>query len=298
MDNIKIASVIVTYNRKDLLKKCLEANINQSYKLADIIVVNNASTDGTELLLEQFKNDNKDSNITIYNLGSNLGGAGGFNEGIKCAIKKNYDYYWIMDDDTIPNRDCLEKMVEKIHLVENNLGFLCSNVRFSDGNACIMNTPSVEPIWNHNADKGLIELKSASFVSILIRGTVIKEIGLPIKEFFIWGDDTEYTERITKNFKGYMVIDSIAHHLMKDNKPVNIIEDNPERIERYFYEYRNKFFISKKYGFGAVLRYFKFVLRCSYNVITKSKSYKLKRLKSIYKGFFAGITFNPKIESC
>lgn len=298
MKEVKVASVIVTYNRKDLLIKCLTANVSQSYKVSEIIVINNASTDGTEVLLDKFKTDNPNSNITIFNLESNLGGAGGFNEGIKRAIKKNYDYYWIMDDDTIPEEDCLEKMVEKLYLVEDNIGFMCSNVRFNDGNACIMNTPSTNHIWNHYAHKGLIELKSASFVSILINGEIIKKIGLPIKEFFIWGDDTEYTERITKNFKGYMIIDSIANHLMKDNKPVNIVEDNSERVARYFYEYRNKFYISKKIGLKAVLKYFIYVIKSTINVLLKSESHKGQRLNSIYKGFFAGILFNPKIESC
>lgn len=298
MNEIKVASIIVTYNRKDLLIKCLEANVNQSYKLSEIIIINNASTDGTEILLEEFKKDNKDSNITVYNLDSNLGGAGGFNEGIKRAVPKKYDYYWIMDDDTIADINCLKNMIEKIDIVKDKLGFLCSNVRFSDESACIMNTPGVEPIWNHHSDKGLIKLQSASFVSILINGDVIKEIGLPIKEFFIWGDDTEYTKRITKKYNAYMVVDSIAHHLMKDNKPVNIVEDNPERIARYFYEYRNKFFISRKLGTNEVIRYFMYIFTSTYKVIFKSDSCKIKRLKSIYKGFFAGIVFNPKIESC
>lgn len=294
--DIRVASIIVTYNRKDLLIKCLEANLRQSHKLEEIVVINNASNDGTHEILEDFKKENRDNNITIINLESNIGGAGGFYEGIKYSITKEYDFYWIMDDDTIPQKDALEKMLEKNNELNEKIGFLCSNVLFKDNTPCLMNIPAPYYIWNEHINNGVVRLESTSFVSALIKKEAIKEVGLPIKEFFIWGDDSEYTRRISKNYNCYMVSDSIVHHLMNNNSYVDIVTEGENRLGRYFYEYRNKFYISRKRGSKYVIEYLIYLVSSIIKVILKSKSKKLNRLKYILKGFIAGLFFNPTIE--
>lgn len=89
------AALIVTYNRKELLKQSIEALL-RSETPCDIIVIDNASTDGTETALEPFIGSGR---ISYHNTGANLGGAGGFNFAIKTALKQGYEYMWIMDDD-------------------------------------------------------------------------------------------------------------------------------------------------------------------------------------------------------
>ena len=91
-----IAACVVTYNRKDKLVKCLHALLNQTYSDFQIIVVDNASTDGTKDAIQEFIQNNQ---IRYYNTGKNLGGAGGFNFAIKNVANK-FSYLWIMDDDT------------------------------------------------------------------------------------------------------------------------------------------------------------------------------------------------------
>ena len=67
--------------------------------------------------------------------------------------------------------------------------------------------------WYRKLSNGLIKIEAATFVSLLINGEAIKKCGLPCKDFFIWGDDTEYTTRITRNFgPAYMVGKSVAIH--------------------------------------------------------------------------------------
>lgn len=128
-----IVAVVVTYNRKVLLNKCIKSLKAQTYPL-DILIIDNASTDGTA---DMFK---KDMERTIYyNTGANIGGAGGFNVGIKIAAKLGYNYYWLMDDDTIPQIDSLEKLVWADRYLNGDYGFLASNVLWKDGSICIMN---------------------------------------------------------------------------------------------------------------------------------------------------------------
>ena len=94
---MKIAAVVVTYNRKEYLLNNISHLLNQENNNLDIIIIDNASTDGTKDAIEEFIINNQ---VIYVNTGMNLGGAGGFNYGIKFAYELNYDYIWIMDDDT------------------------------------------------------------------------------------------------------------------------------------------------------------------------------------------------------
>ncbi|MDM0818957.1 glycosyltransferase family 2 protein [Clostridium perfringens] len=290
---MKVCAVVVTFNRLELLKLCIEKLLNQSKKLDEIMIINNASTDGTKNYLESLNIQN----LTVINLEKNVGGAGGFNEGIKLAYKKEYDYIWIMDDDTIATKCALNNLINKINeLKSESIGFVCSNVLYKDETACVMNVPKVKNIWNTYASDGAIEVESASFVSILVDIKAIKAIGLPIKEFFIWGDDIEFTKRVTSKFKGYMVTNSIVYHYMNSNKGVDIVEENGERINRYFYQFRNRLYTHKKRGIKFIIKYLIFVIKTIIKILFRSKGYKLKKISIVLKGALSGIFFNPKIE--
>ena len=78
----------------------------------------------------------------------------------------------------------------------------------------------------------------ASFVSLFIKASVIKQLGLPIKEFFIWTDDWEYTRRISRKYNCYLVNKSVVTHKSKSNMGADIINDSEDRLDRYKYIYR------------------------------------------------------------
>ena len=104
-----IASVVVTFNRKRLLEENISALLNQDGIDTDIIVVDNASTDGTRELIGNFKSIYP-GRIFYINTGKNIGGSGGFCIGINEAIKRGYKYAWVMDDDTIPESGALKSL--------------------------------------------------------------------------------------------------------------------------------------------------------------------------------------------
>ena len=99
-----ICAVIVTFNRKELLLNCLNALKQQTHTLDHIVVIDNASSDGTTdfLLKNNWKNNDY---FTYISLPKNQGGAGGFYEGIKYAIAQEFDYVWLMDDDGFPSKN-------------------------------------------------------------------------------------------------------------------------------------------------------------------------------------------------
>lgn len=292
----KVNAVVVTYNRLELLKKTINKLREQSFGLNRIIIVNNASTDGTEKYLEEIN----DEYIDVYNLEKNLGGAGGFHYGIKKAYECECDFVWIMDDDTICSNTALEELVKAYDLISENqnrkIGFLSSDVRFTDEQPCLMNIPATAYIYNEFLEDGIVQVTHTSFVAMLIPSYVIKEVGLPYKEFFIWGDDGEYSTRILQKYLGYLVGKSVVYHYMKENKGVNIFDTPEDRIGRFYYFYRNWTFTKKsrwkKEGRKEVLRNIRLVLK----IAKSNTSFKRKKIITIIKGTIDGWNFKANID--
>lgn len=294
----KVAAVVVTYNRKALLLENIESLLNQTVSdLLDIVIVDNASTDGTKEALEQYVNDGK---IIYENTGANLGGAGGFNFGVRTAVEIGYEYLWLMDDDTIPQQDALEMLLDSKNKLKDKFGFLSGNVLWKDGTPCLMNKQKkynkVVDIINSKDD--LIAVTQATFVSLFVSADVIKKVGLPIKEFFIWGDDVEFTRRISiiHKYPCYCVKNSIVKHLMNENTGSNIAIDVPERIDRYRYAYRNEYYTYRQVGINGLIYYF---AKCGFNllrIIFKGNGYKFRRCKVLINAMLEGSSFNPNIE--
>ena len=115
-------------------------------------------------------------------------------------VEKGYDYVWIMDDDTMVKENALDELLKAKEILKGNFGFLCSDVRWIDGSACAMNVPNIDENWIQDSaylENGIVKVKQCSFVSCFIPSRVVKKVGLPIKEFFIWGDDAEYTKPVS-----------------------------------------------------------------------------------------------------
>lgn len=295
---MNVIAVVVTYNRKELLKECIEAIVKQSYKVDKIIIVDNNSTDGTE----EYLNTNKILEIPeviLHKLEKNIGGAGGFYEGMKLSLNYNPDWVWIMDDDTIPTNNCLEELLESIENIDkkSKISFLASSI-YGESKE-FMNVPIVDtsdsgngyPSFYKYLDKGLLKIEMATFVSLLINVEAIKKCGLPCKQYFIWGDDSEYTMRLTRNFgEAYMVGNSIAVHKRKLSKALKLNdEENENRIKMYYYMIRNTLintneYYGKKKLIKQILIDFKEILR----ILFKSNcKFRFKKIKIIIKGINA-----------
>lgn len=289
MQKNNIIAVIVTHNRVDKLKKCIESLSKQVYKEFDIIVVDNASTDDTQVFLSE----NKIKNICMK---KNEGGAGGFNYGIKYSVKHGYSYCWIMDDDCMPTENALLELVNaKNDLKDLEFGFLASKVLWTDGKLCEMNRPKL--IKNNKPSK-YKRVSQSTFVSMFIPVVVVKKYGLPIKDFFIWGDDIEYTRRIAVRNKvpSFLVENSIVIHDTETNDGSDISKDKIDKLKRYNYAYRNENYLYRQEGIKGLFFY---ILKCIYNcikIIIYSKDKRAVRIFTILKNLVLGLFFNPTIE--
>jgi len=233
-----VCAVVVTYNRKDLLRECLQAVTGQSRAPDTVLVVDNASTDGTpDMLRAEFPA------AELLELATNEGSAGGFHEGMKAATARGFDWLWVMDDDTIPNPDALELLLDSR---EHLNGFrepalLASKVLWTDGSMHPMNWPGpAMEDFNHFVDgveRRVMPIRANTFPSLLVRREAVEKYGPPRKGFFIWADDIDFTQRILRHEAGYLIPQSVAVHKTKTaHKPW-------EGGERFYYAVRNGLFI-------------------------------------------------------
>lgn len=294
---VKVNCVVVTYNRLILLKECIEAVLSQTYTVAKIIIVNNASTDETREYLDSLQNQM----FEIINLTKNIGGSGGFNVGIKKSIEIASDWTWVMDDDTIPLPNALEELIIRSDVIKS-IGFLCSKVLYSDGSIHLMNIPTPQTLHNtvylEYIEKGILLVKTCSFVSCLINNTAIRAVGFPIADFFIWGDDVEYSGRITSSgFFGMFVWSSHVIHKTLRNYNVSIQDATKDIFWKFYYGERNNiYFLRRDHSLLKFIKlYIKTIIRKCF-LCLKNKNGGLKLLKIVLKGCIAGLFFNPKIE--
>ncbi len=289
----KIVAVVVTYNRKDLLIECLEHLLNQTFNTFDILIIDNHSTDQTKNAIENYLYNPR---IIYKDTGSNLGGAGGFQYGIKEAYNLKYDFVWLMDDDSLSKPETLQKLVEAYDELDHP-GFLSSKVLWTDGELCKIN------IQRSGLTKNITEFNEkyipaaiASFVSLYVSMDVIKDVGLPIKEFFIWTDDWEYTRRISLKYKCFVVTDSEVIHKTKSNNGANIAIDSEDRVERYRYAYRNEMYLYKREGIKGIMHVLARTPVHIIRILIYSETKKQYRIGIIIKSTLDGIKFDPRIE--
>ena len=290
-EELRIAAAVVTYNRKELLAECVGALLEQKYPM-DILIIDNASTDGTRQELEELICQGK---VQYINTGANLGGAGGFHVAVKEAVSRKYDYIWLMDDDTIPEKDALSALVQALKDTKGNFGFLSSKAVWKDGNVCRMNEQKFLDSEVINGKK-FTKCRQATFVSLFLPSRVVLQIGLPIKEFFIWGDDVEYTRRISEKYVCYYVPESVVLHKTANNEGSNIATDDVSRMDRYRYAYRNEVYIARKENLSRKLYQISKIAFHIVRVILKSHGYRWKKIKIIVGASVEGLKFRPSVE--
>lgn len=238
-----VAAVIVTYNRADKLGKVIENVLAQDRPADQVVIVDNASTDDTATVLDQYEDR---PTVDIVRLTENTGGAGGFATGMAHAYERGADFVWIMDDDCYADPDALRELLDGLSAAEDQMGlrlpFACSVVRWSNGDICEMNNPETTWDWGkllvHGQSNVLVN--ACSFVSVMFPRWAITQFGLPLSEYFIWFDDQEYTRRVTAAGPGVQCLKSGVTHDLGVNRGVNFADVNAANLWKFTYGVRNE----------------------------------------------------------
>jgi GT2 family glycosyltransferase len=141
---------------------------------------------------------------------------------------------------------------------------------------------------------GLLEMKTLTFVSFLVSTDLVRKVGLPLKEFFLWADDTEYCLRLARFAKLYQVGKSRTKHLKSGDASQRVfVEEDPRKIAQYHWLYRNRLFVNLKYDGLSSPTTIQFIYRSFRDVIMSIQSGKLARVKcqTILYGLWSGVAF-------
>ncbi len=288
MEN-KTLILIVTFNRLNDLKICIESLKCQTYKNFDILVVNNGSSDGTKEWL-----DCQTDIISIHQ--PNTGGAGGFYTGMKYMYDNGYGWLLMMDDDGIPDKDELKNLIENYDEAKSlNSGKDCIV------NALVVNKDVPEELafnWGVNSSRSLLTKDYPSdyifdgihpFNGTLIKRSIIEKNGFIKKEMFIWGDEEEYMARTKANGFGTMTICSAIHrhpkekgvkgYLLPWSKKLYVLV-KPQKMSHIFY--RNKGYIYSHFDEKRHLLWKFFICHFFYN-FTHFRFAELCKLVTYYR---------------
>ncbi len=282
----RVAAITVTFNRSQTLKKTISSLSRQhSDSLEKIIIVdNNSNQEHKNKINEIAKIDKR---IEVIYLNENLGGAGGFHAGIEYVKNNyNYDWYWIMDDDAYPRTDCLANLLSNID--NENIGFLAPLIfgvekeKYQLYHHKKVSNNLISDVKLYNKYEDIPEkskVQANAFVGPLINANVVKQLGNVDKDLFIYGDDTEYTYRIARNFECYLIRDAIIDH-------EDILHGTSNLISRkdwwkQYYKYRNRYLFINKYSEHCLKRVYSNLLLTIYiGLIAINEMFKKHEIKT------------------
>ena len=249
-----VAVVVVTHNRAELLARLLDGLAAQTRRPDAVVVVDNASTDGTAELLAS-RGDLPLHVITQ----DNLGGAGGFHAGVRAAYDAGWDRVWLVDDDVLPAPGCLEALmsIDEDCLIagrEDLAGALVEKaaVEFDLRNPLAIHPKraTVDAVYPDRASMPpLVEVQNVAFEGFMARRSVVEEIGFPDPAFFIFYDDAEYAVRARRAGRRIMgVRDAVLVRQLDFNQQHDLSG------WKGFYMYRNLFVVHLRHGENLLVR--------------------------------------------
>jgi rhamnopyranosyl-N-acetylglucosaminyl-diphospho-decaprenol beta-1,3/1,4-galactofuranosyltransferase len=209
-----VAAAVVTHNRKRLLAECIAAIREQTHPVSKLLVIDNASTDGTGEMLLQLGVDH-------VRLEENRGGAGGFSEAVRLGRELGCEWLWLMDDDAEPRPEALQRL---LYADSEQVVALAPKVEYPSGGIDVNQRGHFRrrlrylPPAAYDAQR---TLGYTSFVGSLVRTSAAREIDPPRADFFVWGDDVEYSLRLALLGEIRLVPESVVLHKREAHSYMN-----------------------------------------------------------------------------
>lgn len=219
----RVAAGIVTFNRASMLRTALDAMLAQTRPLDKIFVVDNASTDETPAVVKSYQ-VRFPGKIEHVRNADNEGSAGGFYMAAKSGYDSGADWVWLTDDDAIPEPTTLERLLASKAAQDSQTGGLgCAVIDddrlvFPSNLQCKIDKSSFsfKPIeFTSLESTEPIASDTNSFDGFLVHRRAIGKVGFPQRDYFIWWDDIEYSLRISREFKLWVVPNATILHKAK-----------------------------------------------------------------------------------
>jgi Predicted glycosyltransferases len=249
-DARKVWVVVVTFRRKVLLVDCLRAVCHQTRKADHILVIDNASNDGTIEFLAECE-DLEPSAFELVTLSDNIGGAGGFSKGMSLAVERGADWIWMMDDDAAPHPDALAELLA----VADDPSCIYGSTAVNGVHTSWTTTMPGPPVLRTDLAAEVpakARVESLPFLGFLVHRGLVERIGLPDAGFFIAADDIEYCLRARDaGAEIYIAGRSRIEHPRTQRRVLRILGREVAYLElppwKRYYDTRNRLLIARRY---------------------------------------------------
>ncbi|MGH9891203.1 MAG: glycosyltransferase family 2 protein, partial [bacterium] len=237
----RVAIIIVSWNSWSHMEDCLASLQKVTYPNVEIVVVDNASADGSADRIAAFR-----PAITLLRNTKNLGSAGGNNVGMRYALAHGADYVWLLNADAEPEPDAVALLVEAAE-AHPNAGMVAPVLFDFHQRNHVQNCGSIID-WDrckvfHVTDPGAVATADASrywvwATAVLMRRRLLETVGLYDERYFVYGDDLDLSARaIRSGFVNRTVIDAKVYHKSHYSGDVRALP-----LHYYFYTTRNRYF--------------------------------------------------------
>jgi len=249
--NPRVAIVVINWNGGDDTLACLDSLAGVHYPERCVLVVDNASQDGSPERIRACHPE-----VTLLENQINLGFTGGNNLGMKAALQKGADYVLLLNHDTLVSPDFLEKMVS-VGEADPSIGVLGPTIYYharpgviwSAGGAIDWKRGATRMLGMDEVDRGQygVEPRAVDFVTgcaMLVKREALEAAGLLDESFFAYYEEVEWCVRIRR--AGYGVIHVPGAKIWHKISP----EAREASATVHYYMTRNRLLFLKKVGAG------------------------------------------------
>jgi GT2 family glycosyltransferase len=299
-----VAIIILNWNAYDDTFECLKSLEHLTYPYFHVFLVDNASQDNSfDKLRQDYKDGKFNVPITFIQTGKNLGFAGGNNVAIREAYNQGYQYFWMLNNDTVVDPKALTPLVETLEK-DRQVGIVGSKIYYYGTNKIwfaggIVNTwtGTTKHIGIKEEDAGQynrqLEVDYITGCSLFFRRDVIENVGYMSEDYFLYYEETDWNVR-TKQ-KGFKIIycpDSVVYH------KVSMSSGGEQNKAPYFayYMLRNSYIMILRTQQSTINKIFILACMCLHSlryitkIFVRNEHHKVKRLQYIFYGILHALS--------
>ena len=288
----RCVAAVLSFNRHELLKKCLAALSDQALAPAEILVVDNGSEESPEDMLAREFPD-----VSLIRLPTNKGMGAGFGTCIEEAAKRDPDWVWVMDDDAEPDRLCLKNLVAASRSLPDSTIALAPTAVGARGRIQTLQRGTYSPVLMRQVPAPhRSEIERVGYVSwlgMMLQLRMLRDVAPPRPEFFCYFDDVEYSLRLASKGAIYLVADARMYH--HDQTQARRSWRIPlTEYWKVFYTIRNRFLLLRAHekslwgrGLGCLFGIYR-TMRMAVGVVVFHPPGALLRLRLLGRGLIDG----------
>jgi GT2 family glycosyltransferase len=245
-----VATIVLNWNGKEVIGDCLRSLLANDYPNLQVTVVDNGSVDGSvDYLKTEFPT------VGLVCSPTNLGFTGGNNLGMRQALEEGADYIWLLNNDTVVDRECVSHLV-RVAEGDAQYGALSPKIYYFDppdrlwyaGGAFSL-WKGVSEHWGRKAvDEGQYDaLREVTFVNgcaLFVRASVLREVGLLDETLFSCAEDADLSVRIRQ--AGYRLAYVPAARLWH-KEGIDTLKNKGQAYRSYLYV-RNSLWVLTKHA--------------------------------------------------